>query len=77
MDLNKHDSLSYYSFINCASEESEDALILNRLLNVKMKYEFLKDVSVKEKVTINGHDMTLRNAFFKASIRGVKIFEAV
>ena len=45
---NRFDTLSYYSFINGSSEQRKQALIYNRLQNVKMKYEILKNAYVKE-----------------------------
>ena len=75
--LEKFDSLSYYSYIDRSSEERKDALILDRLQNVKMKYEIFKKAHAKERVKINGIKMILRNALLSIKNDNKKLFHAI
>ena len=77
MILNKVDIVSYFSFINGSSQERKSALLLNRFVNVKMKYEVLKNIHVKESVTTKGVEMTVRKALSLVSVNGVSIFQAI
>ena len=71
------DNLRYYSCINRSAEEKMDALVLNRLIGMKMKYETLKGVKMREKVKLKGVEMTLQKALSLARVNGVAIFQVV
>jgi len=71
------DTLTYYLFINRSSEQRKKALLLNRLQNVKMKYEIIKKCHVKERVKVKGVEMTFRKALSEVQINNETIFQAV
>jgi len=73
----KMDTLSYYSFINGSAEQRKEALVLNRLQNVKMKYEILKNTHVKEIMKMNRVEMTMRKALLGVKVNNKIIFQAV
>ena len=54
------DTLRYYSFINGSAKQRKKALLLNRLQNVKMKYEIIRKCYVKEKAKFKGVEITFR-----------------
>jgi len=74
---NKMDTLSYYSFINGTAEQRNEAIVFNRLQNVKMKYKIIKNTNVKEIVKMNGVDMTMRKALCGIKVNNETIFQAV
>ena len=74
---NRMDTLTYYSFINGSSEQRKKALILNRLQNVKMKYEIIRKCHVKERAKSKGVEMTFRKALSEVQINNEMIFQAV
>ena len=51
--------------------------MLNRLLNINMKYEILHDMHTIEQVKMNGMEMTLRKALSMVNVNGVAIFQAI
>ena len=71
------DTLTYFSFINGSPEQRKKALILNRLQNVKMKYEIIKKCHVKEKAKHKGVEKTFRKALSEVQISNETIFQAV
>ena len=52
-------------------------MVWNRLQNIKMKYEILNQAYVKERVKINGVEMTLRKALLSIKVNDEPIFQAV
>ena len=74
---NKMDTLSYYSFINRTAEQRNEAIVFNRLQNIKMKYEIIKNTNVKEIVKMNGVDMTMRKVLCGIKVNNETIFQAV
>ena len=74
---NRMDILSYYSFINGSSDQRKQALVLNRMQNVKMKYEIIKKSHIKERVKFKGVEMTFRKALSEVQVNNETIFQAV
>ena len=71
------DTLIYFSFINGSPEQRKKVLILNRLQNVKIKYEIIKKCHVKEKAKHKGVEKTFRKALSEVQISNETIFQAV
>ena len=71
------DNLAYYSFINGSPDQRKQALTFNRLQNVKMKYEIIKNARVREKVKCCGVDMTMRKALSEVKVNDEVIFQAI
>lgn len=51
--------------------------MLNRLKNFKMKNKILKQIHSKERVKMNGVEMTLGKVFLSTKVNGASIFQAV
>ena len=77
MTLNKVDTITYFSFINRSSQERKSALLLNRFLDVKIKYVILTDIHVKESIITKGVEMTVHKALSTVSVNGLLIFQAI
>ena len=74
--FDKFDTLSHHSRMNDEKNQRKEALTLNRLKNVKMRYEIIKKAHVKEIVKMKGVEMTFRKALSSAQVNGVNMFQA-
>lgn len=73
----KFDALSYYSCINGAKNQQKEALLLNRLQNVKMRHEIMKEAHIKDIVKMNRVEMTFRKALLSAQVNEEDTFQLV
>ena len=73
----KMDNLTCYSFANGSSEQRKQALTFNRLQNVKMKCEIMRNARVREMVKKDGVKITLRKALTEVKIDDEVIFQAI
>ena len=75
--MGKNHHVNYVSFSNSSTVDRGGGLTLNKLLNTRLKYESLDNVSVLEQATCNGKDMTVSEAIMGATKNVGKLFQVI
>ena len=69
--------VKYISFKNNNSNEKISGLKINKLINVKLKYDWLEEVSVFDKARFQGKKMYLSQVLMKAKKNGMNLITGV
>ena len=69
--------IKYVSFKNSSKADKISGLQLNRLINVKTKYEQMEDLQVLAEAEFDGQEMIVAQIVIKAQINGVFIFNGI
>jgi len=77
MSAESKSHIKYVSFKNSTKADKIAGLKLNRLINVKLNYEWLNDVSVLQKAKYRGQKGSLGQMIMDVRVRGIPIFNGV
>ena len=77
MSAEERTHIKYVSFKNNNSHERVSGVKLNQMINIKLKYEWLEDVSLLDQARFQGKNMTISQVLMNARVDGIKLINGI